>query len=365
MNFKINKLSLLEALNISSKAISNKTSLPILAGLLLEAKDSKLIITGNDLNLGIETIIDATIIEEGSVIVDASFFIAIINKLPNSIVNITYYDNNVNVYCNDIEFNLVGKKAEEYIEIPVIEKNNILKINSNLIKTMIRQTLFAVSNDESRPILTGILFKIKNKELTFVSLDGYRLALKKIEIDSIIENELIIPGKTLNELNKIINTEDNIDLEISFTDKHILFNYNNTKIISRLLEGNFINYEQIIPNDFKFEMIIKTSEFKDSIERGYLLSLKSKKSSIKFEIDNNNILIKSNSQNGKMEENIKMLYNGNKLDIGFNPSYILDVLKVIDSEKLIMKFNNNMSPSIIKPFEDNSYKYMILPVRLA
>jgi DNA polymerase-3 subunit beta len=365
MNFKINKLSLLEALNTSSKAISNRTTLPILSGLLLEAKNSSLIITGNDLNLGIETTIDAIIIEEGSVVVDSSFFISIISKLPNSIININYFDNNVNIYCDDIEFNLVGKSAEEYIEIPSIEKTNIFKMNSNLMQTMIKQTFFAISNDEARPILTGILFKIKNNELSLVSLDGYRLALKKVKINTTIEKELIIPGKTLNELNKIINIENDTELEISFTDNHVLFNYSNVKIISRLLEGNFINYEKIIPDSFKLEMIIKTDEFKNSIERGYLLSLKSKKSSIKFEISNNNLFIKSNSENGKMEENIKIQYNGANLNIGFNPSYILDVLKVIDSEKIIMKFNNNMSPAIIKSFEDNTYKYMILPVRLS
>jgi len=362
MNIKINNQILLDALNTSAKAISNKSSLPILSGLLLEAKDNNLIITGNDLNLGIETTIEANIIEEGSVVVDSSFFISIINKLPNDIINILYNDNIVNIFCNDIEFNLVGKSAEEYIEIPSIEKNNIFKINSKLMKTIIKQTNFSISTDEARPILTGVLFKINNGELTLVSLDGYRLSYKKVKIDSLLDNLSIIPGKTLNELNKILN--DNSEIEISFTDKHVLFIYNNVKIISRLLEGEFINYDQIIPTNFKSKMIVKTSDFRHSIDRSYLLSLKSRKASIKFEINNNNLLIKSNSENGKMEENIKVNYNGNNLKIGFNPSYILDVLKVIESEKIIIEFNNNMSPAIIKAVDDDSYKYMILPVRL-
>jgi DNA polymerase-3 subunit beta len=363
MHFKINKNTLIDALNISTKAISSKTTLPILSGILIEAHDNHLNIIGNDLNLGIETTIEANIFEEGAVVVDGSLFTTIINKLPNAIVDIHYTDHMVNIVCDDIKFDLVGTPADEYPEIPTIEKQNTYTFNSKLLKNMIKQTLFAVSTDEARPILTGVLFKIKNNNLTLVALDGYRLAYKQAAIEKLIENTAVIPGKTLNELNKILN--DDSKLEISFTDKHILFNVDHVKIISRLLEGDFINYEQIIPTSFKSEMIIDTNEFRHAIERALLLSIKSSKSSIKFEIDQRHLTIRSNSETGKMEEELKIKYNGDALKIGFNPTYILDVLKVIDSEKIKINFNNNMSPAIIKGLGDDQYKYMVLPVRLS
>jgi len=363
MHFKINKTILIDALNISTKAISNKTTLPILSGILIEAHGNQLNIIGNDLNLGIETFVEANIFEEGAVVVDGSLFTTIINKLPNTTIDIHYTDHMVNIVCDDIKFDLVGTSADEYPEIPTIEKQNTYTFNSKLLKRMIKQTLFAVSTDEARPILTGVLFKIQNNTLILVALDGYRLAYKEAAIENLIENTAVIPGKTLNELNKILT--DASKLEISFTDKHILFNMDHVKIISRLLEGDFINYEQIIPDSFKSEMIIDTNEFKYAIERALLLSIKSNKSSIKFEIDHQHLTIKSNSETGKMEEELKIKYNGEALKIGFNPTYILDVLKVIDSEKIKIHFNNNMSPAIIKGLGDDQYKYMVLPVRLS
>lgn len=363
MHIKINKTILMDALNISTKAVSNKTTLPILSGVLFEAHNNTVTITGNDLNLGIETVIEAEVFEEGAVVVDGSFFTSMISKLPNTTIDIHYDNHMVNITCEDIKFDLVGSNANEYPEIPVIEKENTYSLNAKLMKSMIKQTLFAVSHDEARPILTGVLFKIMNKSLTLVALDGYRLAFKQAKIDKLIENSAVIPGKTLSELNKILKEDS--ELEISFTKKHVLFTIGHVKIISRLLEGDFINYEQIIPDSFKSEMIIKTDDFKHSIERALLLSMKSNKSSIKFQIDHRNLSIKSNSETGKMEENLTIEYNGDPLKIGFNPTYILDVLKVIDSEKIIVQFNNNMSPAIIKSVDDDQYKYMVLPVRLS
>lgn len=364
MKIICNQQKIDEAINISKRAISRKTTLPILSGILLEAQNNQLKIIGNDLNMGIETTIAVDVVEPGSIVLDANLFSEIIRKLPAADITIELIDeNNVLIACENSKFELVGKSAEEYPELPDVKKENTYELNSNLMKNMIKQTSFAISTDESRPILTGVLFQVDNNNLTLVALDGYRLAYREAKINNANENKAVIPGSTLNEVSKIL--EGNNNFTIAFTDKHVLFTIDNVKIISRLLEGEFINYNQIIPDNFKSEMVIDTNKFKNAIERALLLAQQSKDSSIKFEIMNKKLVITSNAEKGSMNENIDIKYSGNDLKIGFNPRYILDVLRVVDSEKVKMKFLNNLSPSIMKPMDHDNYKYLILPVRIS
>lgn len=364
MQIKIEKQKLLNGLNTSIKAISNKSTLEILSGFLLIAKNNELKIIGNDLNLGIETTIkDVTIFKEGSVVIKAKLFIDMIKKLPDYPVSLIYKENQLIIKCQEIEFDIMGNNPEEYPELPDIKKENEYTFNSDLMKTMIKQTIFATSTDEARPILNGVLFEIEDNILKLVAVDGYRLAHKTAKVNKTINNRAVIPSKTLKELIKIL--EDNDTFRIYFSDKHIVFNINNVKIISRLLEGDFIDYKGILPDEFISQMEVDTQKLKSSIERGLLLAMKNNKSSIKFEIENNKLFIESNAETGKLSETLNVKYKGEKLIIGFNPNYLLDVLKIIDSEKIIMKFNNKISPTILKGKKDDNYKYMILPVRLS
>lgn len=358
------KIILDTAINNSIKAINSNTTLPILSGILLIAKNNKLKIIGNNLNIGIETTIDElTILEEGSVVVDAKFFSNIIKKLPNGPITFEYKENEVNVEHNEIHFNLVGTPANEYPELPTIEENNTYQVDSVVLKQMIKQTIFATSNDEARPILNGILFKFENNKLTLVALDGYRLAYKNAIQNIEIPNEVIIPSDTLKEVSKILSSDS--DVTISVTDKHVLITIDNIRIISRLLEGDFINYNQIMPDKFNSKMIVDKNKFKNAIERSQLLTQENKNAPVKFEISDNLLYIKSIAETGQLDEKLKVKYENKNLVIGFNPNYLLDALKVIDTEKIEINFINSISPAIINPIGDESYTYLIVPVRLS
>jgi len=234
------------------------------------------------------------------------------------------------------------------------------------MKDMIKQTIFAISQDETRPVLTGSLIEIKEGKFTMVSIDGYRLAIKKANIDNLKNNKAVVPGKTLNETLKIISSfEDEEQLNICFTDKHILFSTENVRIVSRLLDGEFINYSQIEPKDFKSKLTSKLDEFLNGIERASLMARESKNNFIKFSIKDDLLVISSNVEIGSAHEEIKIKLDGKDIDIGFNPKYIIDVLKVIDSEEIEMELTTSVSPCIIRPLNDKNYTYIILPVRMA
>lgn len=367
MKIFCNQKDLANSINIVQKAISSKPTLPILKGILIEAFDNKLKLTGNDTNIGIEHFINSNNETDGSVVVSSRLFGEIIRKLPNSIVELDVDDNkNIKIKCEKSEFVLQGQAADEFPEIPEINEENCYKISTSLMKDMIRQTIFAISQDETRPVLTGSLIEIKEGKFTMVSIDGYRLAIKKANIDNLKNNKAVVPGKTLNETLKIISSfEDEEQLNIYFTDKHILFSTENVRIVSRLLDGEFINYSQIEPKDFKSKLTSKLDEFLNGIERASLMARESKNNFIKFSIKDDLLVISSNVEIGSAHEEIKIKLDGKDIDIGFNPKYIIDVLKVIDSEEIEMELTTSVSPCIIRPLNDKNYTYIILPVRMA
>ncbi|RKD22251.1 DNA polymerase III, beta subunit [Caminicella sporogenes DSM 14501] len=354
------------AVNIVQKAVSTKTTLPILKGILLEAKNDKLKLVGNDLDIGIEHEIDTKIIREGSIVISSRIFGDIVRKLPDSDVEIDIDDNN-NVYikCGHSDFKLVGQPALEFPELPYVEEENTCIIDQDLLRNMIRQTIFATSQDETRPILTGALIEILNNNISMVAIDGYRLALRRAFIDTDIQNKAVIPSKTLNEINRILGSESDGNVYISFTDKHILFKIDETRIISRLLEGEFINYEQIIPREYKSKVRVNTKELLNSIERASLLAKEGKNNLIKFSIRDDFMNISSNVEIGSVNEEVAIELEGEDIDIGFNSKYLLEALKVMDSEEINLEFTTSVSPCIMKPADNENYIYLVLPVRLS
>lgn len=356
---------LANALNIVQKAISSKTTLPILTGILLEAKNGSLKLTGNDLSIGIEKSIEANIIEEGTTVVSSKIFGEFVRKLPNDDVEIIMENKKLSIQCVKSHIDLVTYDAIEYPELPKVDESNAFTINKLLIKNMIRQTIFATSQDETRPILTGSYLEIANEEVTMVAIDGFRVAIRKSKINTPIETKIVIPAKTLSEINKILgSSEDNDQIEVFVTDKNILFKIDDIKIVSRLLEGEYVKYSQMIPNEFKTTIEINTSDLLNGIERVSLLAKEGKNNSIKLSIKDNSLEISSIVEIGMANDEIPLSLEGNTLDIGFNPKYLIDVLKVIDSEVIYMEFLANISPCIIRPQNNDNYTYLVLPVRI-
>lgn len=364
MRFVCDKESLLNAISIAQKAVTGKSTMPILHGLLIKVKNKTITIIGTDIDLSIETKFQAIVSEEGSLVVDSRLFGDVIRKLPNDDIEVNSIDSKtIEIKCQKSKFNLVHMNSDDFPELPKVNEHNMLKISQKRLKNMIKGTIFAVAQDETRPILTGVLFEIKERTMNLVALDGYRLALRKEFIDSDENINAVIPGKTLNEVVKIL--EEDGDLNVTFTLNHILFNLGDTKIISRLLEGEFIKYSSIIPSEHNLKIIANRSEILNCIERASLVAKEGNTNLIKFNIDDENIVITSNSQLGNVREELNIIMQGQSLQIAFNSKYLIDALRIMEEEKISIEFTSAVSPCIVKNVENLNCIYLILPVRIS
>lgn len=361
MRIITNRNLLLESINIVQKAVPSKTTLPILEGILFIAKNGKLTLISTDLELGIETSINVDVLEQGSLVVSSRIIGEIVRKLPDADVEIEKKENLIYIKSENSEFKVLGLSQEEFPQLPSIEKDRGISISNSMLKEMIRQTIFAVSTDEIRPILTGVLMEVRGKEVTMVALDGFRMAVKNIEILSDENIKAVVPGKTLTELGKILNdSEDTVNIFIS--KNQILFQTGETTIISRLLEGEFINYSQLIPEEYKIRIKLQTEKLLDACERAALFARDSN-NTIRFEINDDIMNIRSNSESGDVHEELKVIKEGEDIEIAFNPRYFIEALKAINNDEITIEFTTNVSPSIIKPVNDSGFLYLILPVR--
>lgn len=364
MKFICQKNVLQEAISIAQKAVTGKSTIPVLEGLLLKAANNTLTIIGSDTDLSIETKCEAEVLEFGSIVVDAKLLGEIIRKLPNDNVEISTLENNtLQIYCQKSNFTLVHMSADDYPTLPQINENMIFNVSQCILKNMIKGTIFAIAQDETRPILTGVLFEVKDNKLNMVALDGYRLALRSEYLETSNTISAVIPGKTLNEIAKIL--EDKQDMTyITFTTNHILFNLGNTKVISRLLEGEFIKYASIIPDEHNLKITAKRSQILNCIERASLLAKEGNTNLIKLNIQEDNLIITSNSQLGKVKEELSIILQGQPLQIAFNSKYLIDVLKIMEEEEITMEFSSAVSPCIIRNKDVDNCIYLVLPVRL-
>ena len=364
MKFICEKQKLQEGISISSKAITGKTTMPILEGIYISAKDNQLKLIGSDMDVSIETMVDADIKEEGSIVIDSRIFGEIIRKLPNSDIIIETLENEIiQITCQKSVFNLVYMNGDDYPELPKINESLSVEVPQNILKSMIRGTSFAIAQDETRPILQGILFEVKDKKLNLVALDGYRLAIRTEFLDNDSDIEVVIPGKTLNEVSRILEDISDI-VKITFTDNHILFNLSNTKIISRLLDGKFVNYSSLLPQEYKILLDVKKQELQNCIERASLMAKDSNSNLIKLDIQEENMIITSNSQLGKVREELNINLQGGEIQIAFNSKYLLDVLKNIEDDEVKLEMTSGVSPCVIKCKNTDNSKYLVLPVRL-
>jgi len=357
------KSTLLESINIVQKAAPSKTTLPILEGILFDAKNGKLKLTATDLEIGIETVSNVDVIEPGKVVLSSRMVGDIVRKLPDADIEIETAEKNlVCIKSEGSNFKIVTLPYEEYPELPVVKKENGITLKQNILKDMIKKTIFAVSSDEIRPILTGVLFDVSGDKLTMVALDGFRMAVKWNGIINDNNFRAVIPGKTLSEIGKILN-ENEENVNIYFSKNHIQVQIGETIIVSRLLEGEFINYKQIIPSEYKIKVKVSSNMLMEACDRAALFARDSSNNMIKFEINDDLMVIMSNSQNGDVHEELKIQKEGNDIEIAFNAKYFIDVLKVIDGEEITIEFTTNVSPSIIRPCNNTDYLYLVLPAR--
>lgn len=364
MKFICDKTNLLEAINTVQKAVSPKSTLPILEGILLECTEESLVLTGNDLEIGIRYEIEASVSEPGGVVLNSRMFGDIVRKLPDAPVMVESDENNITtIKCVNVDFSISGLLASEFPKITEIEKKNVVKTENSKLKKMIKQTIFAVSVRENKPVLTGALFEIENSKFTMVASDGYRLAIRNETIDDNgVSVNAIVPGKTLNELLKIIKDDDN-SVNIYFTDKHVLFEFDMFTVTSRLRDGEYIKYKSAIPGEYNIEINADVASFCDSIDRAALIiNAESSKSPLKLDIKDDNITISCSSHMGKVSDIINVDSSGGELVIGFNHKYLWDALRNCESENVKMKFISERYPLVITPLEGEEFLYMILPI---
>ena len=357
------KSDLLKCVNTVMKAVPSKTTMPILECILIDASSDVIKFTANDMELGIETIVDGTIAEKGIVALEAKLFSEIIRKLPENDVIIASDDkNNTQIICEKAKFSIMGKEGEDFSYLPFVERDYKLSISQFTLKEVIRQTIFSIAPNDSNKMMAGELFEINGNELKVVSLDGHRISIRKIGLKSNYEEKkVIVPGKTLIEISKILSggTEDMVD--IYFTDNHIVFEFDQTVVVSRLIEGNYFRVDQMLSNDYETKVTINKKEFLDCIDRATLLVKEGDKRPIILNIEEGVMELKISSQIGSMDEIIYINLEGKNIKIGFNPKFLIDALRVIDDETIDIYYMNPKAPCFIRD-EDKSYIYLILPV---
>lgn len=365
MKFTCEKYILQNAINITSRAAASKSPIPALEGLMISAGE-KLRITGYDLKKGIYTDIDADVAEMGSIVIGARLFSEMIRRMPDGIVSVsTDEGNNVRVKCGKSEFNFVGMSHDDYPELPEVTGIKNITLPQKILKSMINQTLFAVSDNEVRPIYTGALFEIDGQQLTIVAVDGYRLAKRRESLEECrLENcSFVVPGASLSDVEKICTDEG--DVSISVGDKHISFSIGETVIISRRLEGEFLNYRKSIPDSFKFSVNVDRAELMSAIERVALIVSEKNTSPVRMTFNDGSIDLLCITPIGKAEDVCLCEGVGDGLEIGFNDRYLTDAMKAAGVERLRLNLNTSSSPCIITAEDgSDSFVYMILPVRL-
>lgn len=363
MKIICSKSNLLDGVNIVLKAVSTKSTLPILECILMEVNDNTIKLTANDMELGIETIVEGEIIDKGKIAIEAKLLSEIIRKLPNSDVTMETNDSNqVLINCEKANFNIPIRTGDDFPSLPTIERDNYITLSQFSLKEIIHQTIFSISDNENNKLMTGELFEINEDTLRVVSLDGHRISMRKINLKEAYEpTKVIVPGKTLNDISKILSGESDKNVKIYFTNKHILFEFNSTTVVSRLLEGEYYKIDQMLSKDYETKINVKKKEFLECIDRASLLIKESDKKPIIINVENNSMELKIKTPIGSMNEDMEVAKEGKDILIGFNPKFLMDALRVLDDENIDIYMVNSKAPCIIRNEED-SYIYLILPV---
>lgn len=363
MKLVCSKSNLLNGVQIVSKAVSNKTTMSILECIMVDATDGMIKLTANDMDLGIETIIEGEIVEKGFIALDAKIFLEIVRKLSDSDITIeTDASCKTLITCEKAKFTIIGKSGEDFSYLPEVEKEDSIVISQFTLKEVVRQTIFSISDNDNNKLMTGELFEINGREMKVVSLDGHRISIRKIELkEEFGSKKVVVPGKTLNEVSKILPGGADSLVTISFNAKHIVFEFDNTTVVSRLIEGEYFRIDQMLSSDYETKVKINKKELLNCIDRATLLVKEGDKKPIIINITENSMELKINSILGSMNEDIDIEKQGKDLMIGFNPKFLIDAIRVIDDEYIDLYMVNPKAPCIIKN-QSESYIYLILPV---
>ena len=363
MKLICSKSNLLHGVNIVSKAVPTRTTMAILECILIDASANEIKLTANDMELGIETKIEGEIAERGVIALDAKIFSEIVRKLPDSDVVIeTDASFKTTITCEKAKFNIVGKSGDDFSYIPYIERNEAITLSQFTLKEVIRQTIFSIADNDNNKLMTGELFEIEENHLKVVSLDGHRISIRNIELKNNYEHKkVVVPGKTLQEVSKILPGSAEEDVNMFLTDNHIVFEFDDTTVVSRLIEGEYFKIEQMLSSDYETKVKINKRELLDCIDRATLLVKEGDKKPIIMNVTDGNMELKINSFIGSMNEDIDIVKEGKDILIGFNPKFFIDALRVIDEEEVSLYMVNPKAPCFIKD-DEGKFIYLILPV---
>ena len=365
MKFSCLRTDLSNAVSNVSRAVSTKSSIPALEGILIKAYGEKINVSGYDLEIGITTDIEATIQQQGEIVVGAKLFSEIVRKLPEEIVCIETDERMVTyITSGQSSFQIIGISSVEYPDLPVFESTDVINIEAKILKDMIRQTVYAVSDNKAKPIYTGSLFELSENSMKIIAIDGYRMAIREEAVVSESNTSFVVPGKTQNEVLKLI-TDDEDNVEIIVGQRHIMFKIRNYSIISRLIEGTFLDYKSTIPADAKTEIVINPRVLVNAVERVSILNSEKITSPVRCTFANDEIKLLCATSVGRANDSVSVPVMGEDVEIGFNNKYLLDALKNCDTDEVKIRLNGSVSPMIIKQVKSDSFIYIVVPMRLS
>ena len=365
MKLRFQKDDIVNGISIVMKAVPSKTTMSILECILIDASSGEIKLTGNDMELGIETTVNGEILEHGKIALDAKLFSEITRRVSsqNAVVTIESDDKfNTTISCENSVFNIQGRDGDEFSYIPYIEKNKYISLSQFTLKEVIQQTIFSISPNDSNKMMAGELFEVNENQLKVVSLDGHRISIRNVTLKDHYENtKVIVPGKTLSEISKILGGDNEKEVLIYFSTNHILFEFDQTIVVSRLIEGEYFRINQMLSSDYETKVTINKKEFLDCIERATILIRENDKKPLILNVGDNSMELKLNSSFGSMNAELMIHKTGKDIMIGFNPKFLIDALRVIDDEEINIYMMNPKSPCFIKD-EEETYIYLILPV---
>lgn len=366
MKIICSKANLLSGVNTVQKAVPTRTTMAILECILIDASSDEIKLTANDTELGIETVVEGTIEERGVIALDAKVFSDIVRNLPDNDVTIeTDATFKTFITCEKVDINIIGKSGEDFSPIPYIEKSNEITLSQFTLKEVIRQTIFSIADNDNNKLMTGELFEINENVLRVVSLDGHRIAIRKIALGKSYENrKVVVPGKTLQEISKIIPGEAEENVNIYLDENHIMFTFNRTTVVSRLIEGEYFKIDQMLSSDYETRVDMSKRDLLECINRATMMIKEGDKKPIIMDIKDEMMNLRINSFIGSMNEDLDIKKEGKDIMIGFNPKFFIDALRVIDEEQVTLYMVNPKAPCFIKDAEE-TYIYLILPVNFS
>lgn len=365
MRFSVNTRELNEAVSVVTKAMPSNAALPILEGLYMYASNDTLFMKCTDLSLQIETEIPAMIEEEGSAVLPGRLFSDLAKKFTGDSTDFESDGNTMNIRSRRVKSSMQIQNADEYPEMRRVDDEFSAEISQSKLKSMIKQVIFSVSRDETKPILNGICMEFdSDNSLVMVALDGFRIAMRKEKIKNCTgKKSVVIPTRAMQEIAAILSSDDS-DIKLTFSSTHIKIDFGGIRFVSRLLDGEYVNYKGILPKNFATRVLINCAELKNSTDRALLMARESKSNRIKLKFANNMLTITANSEKGNIDDEIEVQLVGKDIEIAFNATYIQDVMKVLDDECVYLNMNNSVTPCVIVPVEGEAFYYMILPIRL-